>query len=532
MGRVLWQTRTLYGVAAMAASMLVFSYLQEREEQEGREQEAAEQHISSSQFFQAVDALTLTTQQKIEVRKFWRNLCKRKIVEQRAAAASEASDRRQTIDDNTAVSKAVTEQRTGSEPLSLHVWEIQEFAREYKEVFPETFPEELVLEATRRAAESAIQVVGLVGSTSSMIRSTGKRFQDIAKDTKDEMQGAVHRTVRRYLESALDVVADRLKSTVKDPYMPAYLQSNIDLAVDQFMPDVKVEIFRKTRELFTVESSASRPNQMIEAPSTRTVEELSWPRRVRGHILYHLFPHDKTIWRCFRDPWWVFYSCVGVLPYFGQLWWLFLFLIKDKTNEHQLCQFIVGFKVAQFISLGLASTAFGVLAYVRCIVRGTLEICRDNGPSLEPWNAFFFLLQIALVWAAFFRLPYTERPSERRHPLLYRTSSMERREKRVYRDIFGNRLHLNRGGYLMKLSGYETISFALILAATCVILWVPFDPWQRKALFYWLRTAYGLCSFPFIMFKVPLLANVLMHTRRMGYNEYGDTVRVVKPRQD
>ncbi|KAJ0412788.1 hypothetical protein ATCC90586_002418 [Pythium insidiosum] len=257
----------------MAASILVFSYLQDREEQEGREQEAAEQLITSSQFFQAMDALMLTTQQKIEVRKFWRNLCKRKKTE-RDAEESEGSDRRQTDDVARLVSSAVAGQHAAPTTMSLHVWEVQEFAREYKEVFPDTFPEEQVLEATRRAAESAGQVVGLVGSTSSMIRSTGKRFQDIAKDTKDEMQGAVHRTVRRYLEGALDVVADRLKNTIKDPYMPAYLKSNIDLAVDQFMPDVKVEIFRKTRELFTTESGAPRLNSSVEVPAARVLDEV------------------------------------------------------------------------------------------------------------------------------------------------------------------------------------------------------------------------------------------------------------------
>lgn len=40
-----------------------------------------------------------------------------------------------------------------------------------------------------------------------------------------------------------------------------------------------------------------------------------------------------------------------------------------------------------------------------------------------------------------------------------------------------------------------------------------------------IRTAYGLFSFPFLVFKIPVLANVLMHTRQMGYDEQGDTVR-------
>ncbi|TMW62940.1 hypothetical protein Poli38472_005558 [Pythium oligandrum] len=524
MSRLLWHTRLFYGVAAMSASVVVFSFLQEREEQEGREQEAAEMVVSSAHFFQAMESLQLTTQQKIEMRKFWRNLCNRKVQETRneEEAASEASKTTEG-DGETTLATAMAP----SDPnLQLRVWEIQHFAREYKQVFPEIFPDEQVLAATRLAADAASQWNGIVQSTSSMIRSTGKRFHGLAMDTKDEMQGAMQRTVRKYLERALDVVADRLKHSLKDRHMPFYLQSNIDLAVDQFMPDVKVEIFRKTRDLFTQDSAAQPVPALTEIADG--VRQLSIFGRLRGHILYHIFPHDKSIWMCFRDPWWIIYGCIGIFPVVGQLWWLFLFLIKDKTDEHQLCQFIVGFKAAQFVSLGLFSVAFGVSRYIKCIVSGALESCREYGPALQPWNASFFILQIALVWIAFFRLPYTVRPAEEKHPLLYRTSSMERREQRVFRDIFGNQLHLNRGGYLMKLCGYETVSFGIVVSLAAVILWFPFEPWQRKALFYWLRTAYGLFSLPFVIFKIPVLANVLMHTRRMGYNQYGDTVKIKK----
>jgi hypothetical protein len=238
MSPLLWHTRVLYGVAAMSASVIVFTFLQEREEQEGRELLAAEQLISSAQFFQAMESLRLTTQQKIEMRKFWHNLCKRVARDQREEAAG--ADGTPT-DDPPPVE-------------SIPVWEIQHVAREYKQVFPDIFPADEVLEATRLAAEAGLQWNGIVGSTSSMIRSTGKRFQDIANDTKIEMQGAVHRTMRKYLERSLDVVADRLKHSLKDRHMPMYLKTNIDSAVDQFMPDVKVEIFRKTRDLFAQEA--------------------------------------------------------------------------------------------------------------------------------------------------------------------------------------------------------------------------------------------------------------------------------------
>ncbi|KAF1334310.1 hypothetical protein FI667_g2175, partial [Globisporangium splendens] len=458
----------------MSAGVFVFSYLQEREEREDQEQLAAERVVKTEHFFDAMEQLQLSSQQRLEMRKFWRNLCN-KYDQLRANRANE--DEEGSAGQSTSVllpsAPGATDRDTTAK---ISVGDIQKFAQEYKKVFPDIFPEQQVLDATEIAAEATMNSWnGIVESTSTMILSTGKRLNDIAKDTKGGVELAMHRTVRKYLERALDIVADRLKQALKDPHMPKYLKSNIDIAIEQFMPDVKVEIFRKTRALFRKTSSAT----------LLSVGPLSLFRRVRGHILYHLFPHNKSIWMSFKDPWWIAFSSVGVFPVVGQLWWLFLFLIKDKTNEHQLCQFIIGFKVAQFITLGIFHSMLGIISYVRCIILGSLDMCQE-------------------------------------------ASMAKGRERKVYHDVFGNELHLDRGGYLMKFCGYETISFAIIVVLVCIVLYLPFETWQRKALLYWIRTAYGLFSLPFVAFKIPLLANVLMHTRRMGYNERGETVRMTK----
>ncbi|KAG3121732.1 hypothetical protein PI124_g987 [Phytophthora idaei] len=529
----LLRARLLYGAVAMSTGVLVFSYLQEREEMEDQELESAERPVSTELFFQAMENMPqLSPQQRLEMRRFWRNLTNKKQQRRLSIGSSDSMDADQEIN------------------TELVVRDVQLFAQEYKRVFPDIFPEKQVLDAAERAADAADQLPtawsGIVGSTSTMIMSTGKRLNHIAKDTKDEVQLAMHRTVRKVLERALNIVAARLKHTLKDPDMPSYLKTNIDIGIEQFMPDVKMEIFRKTRELFgqdsaTIEAEKAakvKNNDGVCAPQSGgggvgvvpvTNRRFGPLRRVRGHILHHLFPHDKTIWRSFKDPWWIAYTSVGLLPVVGQLWWVFLFITKDKTNEHQLCQFIVGFKAAQFITLGIMHMMLGIFTYMKCVVQGSMLACQSGGgPALSEGTACFFVLQIVLVWAAFFRLPYTVRPQE---AALYRTKSMEMRKRRVFHDAFGNEVHLNRGGYLMKFCGYETVSFIIIMALAGLVLWLPFESWQRQTLFYWIRTAYGLFSFPFLVFKIPVLANVLMHTRQMGYNEQGDTVRfVVKKR--
>jgi hypothetical protein len=525
----LLRARVLYGAVAMSAGVFVFSFLQEREEKEDQELEWAQRPVRAELFFQAMEQMPqLSAQQRLEMRRFWRNLTKKQ--QQRTLSIGSSSD--SDGSNNTAESE-------------LLVRDVQLFAQEYRRVFPDIFPERQVLDAAERAADAADQLPnawgGLVGSTSTMIVSTGKRLNHIAKDTRDEVQLAMHRTVRKVLESALDIVAARLTQALKDPDMPSYLKTNIDIGIQQFMPDVKMEIFRKTRDLFgqdspttALEKATKGTNGGGSAPPSGRGGAAVAPvanrrfgpfRRARGHVLHHLFPHDKTIWRSFKDPWWVAYTSVGLLPVVGQLWWLFLFAIKDKTNEHQLCQFIVGFKAAQFVTLGVMHMMFGIFMYVKCVVQGSMLACQNGGgPALSDGTACFFVLQIVLVWTAFFRLPYTDRPQE---TTLYRTKSMELRERGVFHDAFGNQVHLNRGGYLMKFCGYETVSFIVIMALACLVLWLPFESWQRQALFYWIRTAYGLFSFPFLVFKIPVLANVLMHTRQMGYNEQGETVRFV-----
>ncbi|EEY61035.1 uncharacterized protein PITG_01279 [Phytophthora infestans T30-4] len=490
----LLRARLLYGAVAMSAGVFVFSFLQEREEMEDQEIELAERPVSTELFFQAMENMPqLSPQQRLEMRRFWRNLTNKKQLRRLSIGSSDSLDAEQEIN------------------TELVVRDVQLFAQEYKRVFPDIFPEKQVLDAAEKAADVADQHStawsDIVGSTSTMIVSTGKRLNHIAKDTKDEVQSVMHRTVRKVLERALDIVAARLKQTLKDPDMPSYLKTNIDIGIEQFMPDVKMEIFRKTRELFGQDPGTNEDGGAGVVPVTS--RRFGLFRRARGHILHHLFPHDKTIWRSFKDPWWILYTSVGLLP--------------DKTNEHQLCQFIVGFKAAQFITLGIMHMMLGVFMYVKCVTQGSMLACQSGGgPALSDGTACFFVLQIVLVWAAFFRLPYTVRPQE---TALYRTKSMEMRERGAFRDAFGNEVHLDRGGYLMKFCGYETVSFIIIMALAGLVLWLPLETWQRQALFYWIRTAYGLFSFPFLAFKIPVLANVLMHTRQMGYNEQGDTVR-------
>ncbi|OQS03690.1 hypothetical protein THRCLA_03996 [Thraustotheca clavata] len=403
--------------------------------------------------------------------------------------------------------------------------EITLHAQAYAQRYPQEFPLATILKALSIAGSHRT-----IDSTATIRRRStlsvvGNKLFDLAADTKGGMQNAMHRAVRKYLERALDIFAERLKDSVKDKDMPMYLQTNIDVAVDQFLPDVKVELFRKTKDLFVAATSKPPLQRKYSQPEVDIKTTWQWIEsywnRGRACILYNLFPYDQSIWKCLKNPWWWSFTTIGMLPYIGQAWWCYLFILKDKRDEHQLCQFIIGFKTSQFLTLGFGSTLLGIAKYLNCTLYGSMGLCDIYGPMLSPWNTLFFLWQIALVWVAFFYLPYTERPT---------TASVvsPKANKKAYQDMFGNVLHMDRGGYLMKLCGYETISFCIIVALALAAHLCLEMTWQRQTIMFWIRTLYGLLSFPYLPFKIPLVENILLHTCRMGYDERGRTVRMMK----
>ena len=131
--------------------------------------------------------------------------------------------------------------------------------------------------------------------------------------------------------------------------------------------------------------------------------------RVRSFVLYTMHPYDRTIWSQVKNYKWIACTSLGLIPIVGQLFWLFVFLIKNKRDEYQVIDFIVGFQVARFLAQGLFFFLYGCGLYYKCVnFHGD---CSIDGPSLSIWGACYFLMQIILVWSAFLMLPFTSRPS-------------------------------------------------------------------------------------------------------------------------
>lgn len=97
-------------------------------------------------------------------------------------------------------------------------------------------------------------------SMNSILLSTGEKVKNIARGTRVEIQSVVHRTVQKYLVWVLDIIAMQLKRSMKDEDMPVCLKSTIDTMVDNVMPDIKVEIAKKTRDYLSPTNASSQRN--------------------------------------------------------------------------------------------------------------------------------------------------------------------------------------------------------------------------------------------------------------------------------
>jgi hypothetical protein len=168
---------------------------------------------------------------------------------------------------------------------------------------------------------------------------------------------------------------------------------------------------------------------------------------------------------------------------------------------------------------------FGVYRYYSCIHNPAVRDCTTDGPQLSSWDAFFWLIQILLVWLSFFFLPYSRR---------YRDPKTKRfRENQRYNfvqktiDWFGNEIDMSRGGHLKHAVTYETVVVSVtFLVVVTLILFSDGGKggWEVRGTLYWIRCMYGLSSLPYFLFRLPVLSSLLTHARPTGYNQAGNVV--------
>ena len=397
--------------------------------------------------------------------------------------------------------------------------------------------------------------------------------------------------LERQVEGGLDRFAEYARGRLKDDAMPQVLQRAIDTTMDTLMPSIKQECWRGLDERFlparlTSPSTSLSPLVPLyarhrarvgggDAPRRRWAH---WPlqrlRRLRAFLLHALWPHDRSVWQRARAPTWWALQAVGVLPWgVGAGWWLLLSLAADLRDEYQLCTFIVGLRVSQFLTLGVAGALNGCWLAYRCSVAAAHAAhaagfgadaagaanaaaggCIALSPQLSAWGGAWWVVQAWVACRAFALLPRSSKKGQR--------VQVERRSRLSLASRFAlaagepipsgdagsgaddddtaddaaaddvaapaaaapaAATARHRGGVLLPL-GRLDLALALLAVGLAVLGWFALPRAALAPSLYWLRTAHALAGGPYLLFKIPLLETLLTNARPTGYDAFGHTM--------
>jgi len=280
------------------------------------------------------------------------------------------------------------------------------------------------------------------------------------------------------------------------------------------------------------------------------------PLRLRAAILYTLYPYDKSIWGQLRMPLFYVLLLLQLCPLYGvqPLFFLALFLLRDKGDEFQLVSYILEFKGLQFVTLGAMCGLLGGAQAQYCMVQGT---CAKMGLGGAPgmhrtfWiEQVLFVLNILLVWAAFLLLPLSHQKGALAYEgegtapdlevargvrgALQRTMAGGKKLGTLLEPARhveeGQRcccgclaFHPQRGGMLRSLLVYDFVVFLSVVCCAALAC-ATSEGWRLRSWLFWCRVLYGLCSLPFLLFMLPPLDRILLHSRTTGYDRYGRCV--------
>lgn len=249
-------------------------------------------------------------------------------------------------------------------------------------------------------------------------------------------------------------------------------------------------------------------------------------------------------------------TLISIFPSYGvsQVWWVFLFFLRDFRDEFQLVSFMVKVKTTAVLAVGLIPSYMGISTYIACVEKGT---CREVGPGVQGGFIFstaFLVIQASLVYIAAALVPCSKDKGRR---VKRTTMTNETTEKG---DVRGQRR-------IMVWLMYDFIT--VVLCGTLFVMaWLaspsgPSDDLQEKYLneialtvngtlsspaaaaftlaekeflrgstghdlfrarLFWIRVLYGLLCAPWWVLKMPLMFPIILHAHPTAYNRLGQTV--------
>ena len=366
---------------------------------------------------------------------------------------------------------------------------------------------ETVAETSTRGAQIAVgKVVGIATSVAS-----GPRAQQLLLRLRERLEQWVKKKVYVQVERLVGQLPRLAKDALEDPDMPRCASRLKDRTVTRIWPEVHEEIMWEVAVLL---------DGVI-----RDAEDVTEPAGclVCAFLRYHMFPCDKGFWGKLRDPIWVLFQLVKLVPVYAvtPAFFLFEFLVIDKGDEFQLIQFILHFKGTQFITHGVLRAIIGFVIFMGCVSAGADDAehdCENSGPgnAADFWPALCgFSVQVALVWAAFVLLRWSSKKGK---------SSLKGTLKR-------NASVVHRpGGYIAPFLWYDSGVVLLCVLAVIVVMgastnFQEYNHWSVEHFVFAMQVAYGFSAAPFFLFTLPLLQRLLTHALPTAYDRQGRCVR-------
>lgn len=372
------------------------------------------------------------------------------------------------------------------------------------------------------------------------------------------------------------------EAAVDDKDMPHAVRRNIRSIIDGIWPDVMEEAKVSLHSLIRKKAPAEKSDH----PSC-----CCWPR---AKVLHALYPNNKSFWgRINGLLYWILYL-ISITPVFGvsTAFFLFVFILVDKSDEYQLIRFIQTFKGSLFLSGGVFQCFIGAGQYVTCVnMHGSNKgaqdehNCQTNGPGA---NELYFLdtaallIQIILVWSAFLFLPYSAKKGnlEYKHRTIHEKrinhweaeNIMVRRccfrtfccicircccreknnslDRESLREVGKTKAKMRYENHVLRYTaGRNRLRYLLMydlvicLALLGGLIYISYDmgafdgsnpmdlwnDWLFKSYVFWFRCLYGLTSFPFLIINLPVLHGLFTHARTTGYDNNGHCVPMAIP---
>jgi len=329
----------------------------------------------------------------------------------------------------------------------------------------------------------------------------------------------------RMLANVKDAIKHNL---LADPDMWHWVRSGATAALDRMLSHVELEIERNIQYSFLEQQSNSNIQGPIGGPLRGYVY------RLRAFILHHYLPHNKSFFGKLEDPVYLAIYIMTCLPVHGLRVAIFavvllMLVVPGPPDESQLINFIVSFKGVQFFSSGLVRLWMGAMEYFACYSLykdELLECVEERGPGVASGlgEAADYLGNIALVWIAFYMLPYSKKHVQ--DPLTRYLAEENSRQT-------GGRLH-HLLHYDMKCF---VVSLCTLLALTLATCGGQLDAGgssrgsypQFCANIFWCCALYSTLSLPFVPFMIPCVQTILTHCDPTGYNESGACVAFELP---